>query len=38
MVRVKGHTRRVKRRSSSARKRRGVSFKTVRVKGHRRRK
>lgn len=38
MVKVKAHKRRVKRRSSSARKRKGTSFKTVRVKGHRRRK
>ncbi len=38
MVKVKSHKRRVKRRSSSARKRKGVSYKYVRVKGHRRRK
>ncbi len=38
MVKVKGHMRRVKVRTRRAGRTKGVSFKRVRVKGHRRRK
>lgn len=38
IMRMPGHTRRIKRRSSSARKRKGVSYKYVRVKGVKRKR